>query len=174
MDDTVSASEAGTVMGNAHLIKDISSMFPFASSSSLWTRRINWATHVADTRFVEASMSANRLVDAASASASILQSASTSPVTRNEVRGVLEATVRRLVPFEKTQGSCLLGLGRVMLEAVGALYLGRDEGKAKERRRRDASRDSQVEEEETVVVPENELVRETRQVLIRGESLRAF
>ena len=67
-----------------------------------------------------------------------------------------------------------MGLGRVMLEAVGALYLGRDEGKAKERRRRDASRDSQVEEEETVVVPENELVRETRQVLIRGESLRAF
>lgn len=161
-------SEAGTVLGNSRLIRDMSTMFPFSSSPELWTRRVNWATHVADVRFVEASMSANRLVDAASASASILQSATTSEKRRNEVRGVLEATIRRLVPFEKAQGSCLLGLGRVMLEAVGALYLGR--GELASRRRRDQSRDSAAESDDGPIVPENELVRETRQVLIRCQS----
>ncbi|KAL8279194.1 hypothetical protein RQP46_008450 [Phenoliferia psychrophenolica] len=168
-DSPPNPSEAGTVLGNSRLIRDMSTMFPFSSSVALWTRRVNWATHVADVRFVEASMSANRLVDAASASASILQSATTSDARRNEVRGVLEATIRRLVPFEKAQGSCLLGLGRVMLEAVGALYLGR--GELASRRRRDASRDSAAESDDGPIVPENELVRETRQVLIRAAGL---
>lgn len=164
--DDTNPSEAATVLGNSRLIRDMSTMFPFTSSPALWTRRIDWATHVADVRFVEASMSANRLVDAASASASILQSASTSDKRRHEVRGVLEATIRRLVPFEKTQGSCLLGLGRTMLSAVGSLYLNRNEVAA-DRRRRDQSRDSTAESDDGPIVPENDLVRETRQVLIR-------
>ncbi|KAK4701191.1 hypothetical protein P7C70_g5045, partial [Phenoliferia sp. Uapishka_3] len=149
----------------------MSTMYPFSPSPALWYKRIEWATHVADVRFVEASMNANRLVDAASASASILQGAATTDSRRNEVRGVLEATMRRLVPFEKTQGSCLLGLGRVMLEAIGALYLGRGEMASAIRRRRDESRDSAADAEEGPIVPENTLVRETRQVLIRSAGL---
>lgn len=167
---TASSEEAGTVMGNARLIRDMSTLMPFSSHPSLWSRRIHWATHVADVRFVEASMSANRLVDAASAAAAVLQDKTTDDRTRNEVRHVLEATIRRLVPFERAQGGCLLVLGRVMLEAVGALYLGRDEALLAERRRQDSARDANEEEEgEKVPVPENELVRETRQVFIRGE-----
>lgn len=161
-------------MGNARLIKEMTSMFPFSSTShSIWSLRISIATHVADVEFVEASMSANRLVDAASSSASILQSSSTTEGVRNEVRGVLEATVRRLVPFEKKQGTCLLALGKVMLEAVNALYLGRDETVLDERRHRDSSTDDLTsaggEEDVSPVVPENDMVRETRQVFIRGE-----
>lgn len=160
-------------MGNARLIRDMSTLLPFSSSPALWSSRILWATHVADVRFVEASMSANRLVDAASAAASVLQDQKTDDRTRNEVRQVLEATIRRLVPFERAQGGCLLVLGRVMLEAVGALYLGREEALLAERRRQEGMREDGEEEleeeQEKVPVPENELVRETRQVFIRGE-----
>lgn len=167
--DDPNPSETSTVLGNARLIKDMATMFPFTHSPELWLRRIQWATHCADALFVESSMSANRLVDAASASASILQKP-TSQGKRTEVRSVLEATIRRLVPFEKAQGSCLLGLGQVMLEAIGALYLGKGEKELATKRRRDDSRDSHAESENEVEVPENELVRETRQVLIRGLS----
>lgn len=115
-------------------------------------------------------MSANRLVDAASASATILQSSNTSPEKRNDVRKVLEATVRRLVPFEKSQGTCLLDLGRVMLEAIECLYLGKTDGDSHENGRAGQEREETEEvEEEKPEVPENELVKETRQVFIRGE-----
>ncbi|KAM0752823.1 hypothetical protein T439DRAFT_323433 [Meredithblackwellia eburnea MCA 4105] len=164
-----SPSEANTVMGNARLIRDMSTMFPFTSTSpQLWQRRIQWATHVADVRFVEASMSANRLVDAAAVSAAILQQEkdSITDQRRNEVRTVLEGTIRRLVPFEKTQGSCLLGLGRIMLQAVGSLYLG---GTRKDVQQVES--EGEADEVKGQVVPENELVRETRQVLIRAAGM---
>lgn len=143
-------------------------MFPFSPSPSLWLRRLNWATHAADVRFVQYSMQANRLVQSAEAAASTLRSSSVSDQARHDVRGVLEATVRRLVPLEKAQGGCLLGLGRVMLRAVGSIYLGREEPVGM-RRDSDASIDEEEADRPTVEVPENELVRETRQVLIRGK-----
>ncbi|KAI5480559.1 F-box and WD repeat domain containing protein [Pseudohyphozyma bogoriensis] len=166
-------SESRTVLGNARLIKDISTMFTFTPHPEMWSRRIQWATHCADLRFLEASMSGQRLVDAASASATILQKPGTSDQSRKEVRTVLEATIRRLVPFEKAQGATLLGLGKVMVQAVGSMYLGRDDPHVRESRKRDASRDSQVESDagSRIPVPENELVRETRQVLIRAAGL---
>ena len=174
--DDISSSEAGTVMGNARLIRQLSSLLPFSTSPSLWARHLQFATHVSDVRFVEASMTANRLVDAASAQAAILQNPKTSNQDRNEIRRMLELTIKQLAPLEKVQGNVLLGLGRVMLDAVGALYLGRQEGFVAERRRKDEEaamgmreEEEEEEEEERKVVPENELVRETRQVLIRGE-----
>lgn len=169
-------------MGNARLIKDMLSVFPFSTSTttSTWLKRINFATHVADCIFVQSSMSAERLVEAASASATILKghispgTGSTAPEgsegkdkigpSRNvaEVINVLEATVRRLVPYEKKQAACLLALGRTMLEAVGAIYLGRMVGKEPT-----AEEADQVE----VEVPENDLVRESRGVFIRAAGL---
>ena len=163
-------------MGNARLIRQLSSLLPFSTSPSLWARHLQFATHVSDVRFVEASMTANRLVDAASAQAAILQNPKTSNQDRNEIRRMLELTIKQLAPLEKVQGNVLLGLGRVMLDAVGALYLGRQEGFVAERRRKDEEaamgmreEEEEEEEEERKAVPENELVRETRQVLIRGE-----
>lgn len=149
-------------MGNARLIKDMLSVFPFSASTSTstWFKRINFSTHVADCIFVQSSLSAERLVEAASASATVLKKGEQSSRNVEEVRNVLEATVRRLVPFEKKQAACLLALGRTMLEAVGAIYLGKTVGK--EPTGEDAS---QVE----VEVPENDLVRETRGVFIRGK-----
>lgn len=144
--------------------------FPFSPSSpELWLRRLTWATHTADVRFVEASMSANRLVDQASAAANTLRSSTVSPQVRDDVRAVLEATVRRLVPLERKQGACLHGLGRTMLSALRAMYLGlgEEEDGASEMGEEEADR-------ETAEVPENELVRETRQVLIRGELRRGL
>lgn len=144
-------------------------MYPFSPSPALWLRRLSWATHSADVRFVQYSMQANRLVQSAEAAASTLRSSAVSDQTRHDVRGVLEATVRRLVPLEKAQGGVLLGLGRTMLRAVGSIYLGREEAVAT-RRDSDASLDEEEADEVAAEVPENELVRETRQVLIRGES----
>ena len=177
--DDISAHEAGTVMGNSRLIRQLSSFLPFTSSPEFWSRHLNFATHVADVKFVEASMTASRLVDACSAQAAVLQDPKISNQDRNEIRKMLELTMKQLAPLERMQGNVLLGLGRVMLDAVGALYLGRTEGFLAERRRieNDASamgEDEEEEEEEEInkkQVPENELVRETRQVLIRGESL---
>ncbi|KDE09270.1 hypothetical protein MVLG_00588 [Microbotryum lychnidis-dioicae p1A1 Lamole] len=179
--DPGSASEessfsAGTVMGNARLIRDMSTLLPFTSSASLWTRRIAWATHVADITFIEASMSANRLVDAASVAAAILQDPKTTNERRNEVRHVLEHTIQHLVPFEKKQGTALLTLGRVMLEAVGSMYLGRDEAFSVQRRKMENAvlqegKEPGLAEGERVEVPENDLVRETRQVFIRASGL---
>lgn len=182
-------------MGNARLIKDMCSMFPFSTTSSkIWFHRINFATHVADVEFVQASMSAERLVEAASVSAKLLQQHTTGAGSKStgkgkeesqtiqEVRQVLKATVRRLVPFEKKQGACLLGLGRVMLEAIGAIYLGKTEGEGKGRRESGGikatttttGKEEEVEEEVEVVVPENDLVRECRQCFIRGEFFPTF
>ncbi|GAA5943205.1 hypothetical protein JCM1841_002072 [Sporobolomyces salmonicolor] len=174
--EDTSPNEAGTVMGNARLIRDMSSLLPFTSSPALWARYLSWATHVADVKFVEASMSATRLVDAASAHASILQDPKISNADRNEVKKMLEGTIRRIAPFERVQGNVLLALGRTMLDAVGALYLGRKEGFMAERRRREgkgeaAAMDEEEDEARNVQVPENELVRETRQVLIRAAAL---
>lgn len=162
-------------MGNARIIRQLSSLLPFSTSPKLWSRHLQWATHVADVSFVEASMTANRLVDAASQQAAILQNPKISNTDRNEVRKMLEMTVKQLAPLERSQGNILLGLGRVMLDAVGALHLRRTEGFMAERRRRDEEvamgmaeeEDAQVEKQE---IPENDLVRETRQVLIRGEN----
>ncbi|GAA5893996.1 uncharacterized protein JCM6883_003691 [Sporobolomyces salmoneus] len=179
--DDISAHEAGTVMGNSRLIRQLSSFLPFTSSPILWSRHLNFATHVADVRFVEVSMTATRLVDACSAQASVLQDPKISNRDRNEVRKMLELTMRRLAPLERMQGNVLLGLGRVMLDAVGALYLGRTEGFLAERRRRENEASAMGEEEGEAEedgegssekqVPENDLVRETRQVLIRAAAL---
>ncbi|BGP40497.1 hypothetical protein JCM10450v2_004480 [Rhodotorula kratochvilovae] len=171
-DGVPSSAEAGTVMGNARLIRDLSSLLPFTPSGALWTRRLAWATHVADVRFVSASMSANRLVDAASAHAQVLQSSQISQAQRRGVKSVVERTLRRIAPYERTQGNVLLALGRVMLDAVGALYLGREVGFQEERRKRDAGALLEEDEDEkSAEVPENDLVRETRQVLIRAAAL---
>ncbi|GAA6060476.1 hypothetical protein JCM10212_007107 [Sporobolomyces blumeae] len=179
--DDSSTHEAGTVMGNARLISQISSLLPYSTSPELWSRQLGWATHVADVKFVEASMTANRLVDAASAQAAVLQDPKINPAERHEIRKMLEGTIKQLAPLERLQGNVLLRLGRSMLDAVGALYLGRTEGYMAERRRRDdeaatSQMGDEVEEEEEdeanpVEVPENELVRETRQVLIRAAAL---
>jgi hypothetical protein len=175
--DDISAHEAGTVMGNSRLIRQLSSFLPFTSSPTLWSRHLNFATHVADVKFVEASMTATRLVDACSAQAAVLQDPKISQRDRNEIRKMLEMTMKQLAPLERMQGNVLLGLGRVMLDAVGALYLGRTEGFLAERRRTENDNSAMGEEEEEEdeeesskkQVPENELVRETRQVLIRGK-----
>lgn len=174
--DDISAHEAGTVMGNSRLIRQLSSFLPFTSSPILWARHLNFATHVADVKFVEASMTATRLVDACSAQAAVLQDPKISNRERNEIRKMLELTMRQLAPLERMQGNVLLGLGRVMLDAVGALHLDRTEGFLAERRRREndaaAMGEEDNEDEDAATkkqVPENELVRETRQVLIRGK-----
>ncbi|GAA5967800.1 hypothetical protein JCM11641_005768 [Rhodosporidiobolus odoratus] len=174
--EDVSSSEAPTVLGNARLIRDMASLFPFSSLPSLWSRRLSWATHVADVRFVTASLSANQLVDSAATHAQALQNPKISKQERNEVKGVLEKLSRKIGPYERTQGNVLLWLGRVMLDAVGAVYLGRKEGFQAERRMRDGELVSEEEEEEPSAgkkaeVPENDLVRETRQVLIRAAAL---
>ncbi|GAA6003630.1 uncharacterized protein JCM10292_000659 [Rhodotorula paludigena] len=176
--EEATSASANTVMGNARLIRDLSSLLPFSRQPTHWSRRLAWATHVADVRFVAASMSANKLVDAASAHAQVLQNSKISPAERREVKRVVEKTLRRIAPFERTQGNVLLWLGRVMLDAVGALYLGRSEGFQEERRRRDDSSDTfgaededQEQDGQKTEVPENDLVRETRQVLIRAAAL---
>ncbi|GAA5962340.1 hypothetical protein JCM3765_002944 [Sporobolomyces pararoseus] len=176
--EDISAHEAGTVMGNSRLIRQLSSFLPFTSSPELWSRHLNFATHVADVKFVEASMTATRLVDACSAQAAVLQDPKISNQDRNEIRKTLELTMKQLAPLERMQGNVLLGLGRVMLDAVGALYLGRTEGFLAERRRKENEASAMGEEEEEEddeankkQVPENELVRETRQVLIRAAAL---
>ncbi|TNY24834.1 Proteophosphoglycan ppg4 [Rhodotorula diobovata] len=191
--DNSSSSTASTVMGNAHLIRDLSSLLPFSSSSSsttstsspqqTWSRRLNWATHVSDVRFVLASLSATQLVDAAQSAAQVLQARDTTPRQRAGVKRVVERTLRRIAPFERTQGNALLALGRVMLDAVGAVYLGREVGFQEERRRREAGaaggvggagEDEDEDEDEfgsKVQVPENDLVVETRRVLIRAAAL---
>lgn len=148
-------------------------MYPFSPAPDLWHRRLSWATHSADVRFVQYSMQANRLVQSAEAAASTLRSSSVSEQTRNDVRSVLEATVRRLVPLEKAQGTVLLGLGRTMLSAVGSIYLGREDAVAT-RRDSDTSIDEDEADKPTPEVPENDLVRETRQVLIRGKNGRTL
>ncbi|GAA5897915.1 hypothetical protein JCM8208_003191 [Rhodotorula glutinis] len=172
-----SSSTASTVLGSARLLSDLSSLLPFAPGSpSTWSRRLNWATHVADVRFVSASMSANALVDAASAHAQVLQSRDIDARQRRDVKRVVERTLRRIAPYERTQGNVLLGLARVLLDAVGALYLGRQVGFQEERRMRETSEGAEEEDEDEdegvkVLVPENDLVRETRQVLIRAAAL---
>lgn len=183
-----SLADASTVLGNARLLRDVlSALLPYTTDPSAWKLRLDWATHIADVQFVSASLSANRLVDVASAEATKLQNSHISPRERQEVKRVLEKTARRMAPYEMRQGNVLLWLGRVMLDAVGALYLGRtEEGFQAERRRREqqalaassggnggmTEEDFEEEEDEAdasaVPVPENDLVRETRQVLIRG------
>ncbi|GAA5887915.1 hypothetical protein JCM6882_000801 [Rhodosporidiobolus microsporus] len=179
----ISSTSANTVLGSARLLADLLTLFPFTSSPALWARHLSWATHVADVRFVTASLSANALVDEAAAHASVLQDSSVTSAKRKEVKRVLERLSRRIAPFERAQGNVLLWLGRVMLDAVGALYLGRTEGFQGERRKReeagmeeDAEAEAEAEAGETegknqVEVPENDLVRETRQVLIRAAAL---
>lgn len=179
--DDISAHEAGTVMGNSRLIRQLSSFLPFTSSPELWSRHLNFATHVADVKFVEASMTATRLVDACSAQAAALQDPKISNRDRHEIRKMLELTMRQLAPLERMQGNVLLALGRVMLDAVGALYLGRSEGFLAEKRRREneasaMGSDAEREDDEDDTpnhpeVPENDLVREARQVLIRAAAL---
>ncbi|GAA5868082.1 hypothetical protein JCM3774_001012 [Rhodotorula dairenensis] len=193
-----SLADASTVLGNARLLRDVlSALVPYTTSPTEWKLRLEWATHLADVQFVSASLSANRLVDVASAEAAKLQRSRISPHERTRVKRVLERTARRMAPFEMRQGNVLLWLGRVMLDAVGALYLGRtNEGFQAERRRREqhaAARrqqgqqmdrdddnggggggdadDEDDDEPEPVPVPENDLVRETRQVLIRAAAL---
>ncbi|KAG0653882.1 hypothetical protein C6P46_002172 [Rhodotorula mucilaginosa] len=181
-----SLADASTVLGNARLLRDVlSALVPYTTSPAAWKLRLEWATHIADVQFVSASLSANRLVDVASAEAANLQRSHISPHERTRIKRVLEKTARRMAPYEMRQGNVLLWLGRVMLDAVGALYLGRTrEGFQAERRRREQQAragtdgsgrameqdDDDEEEEEGVPVPENDLVRETRQVLIRGAS----
>ncbi|KAK4047163.1 hypothetical protein OIV83_005615 [Microbotryomycetes sp. JL201] len=181
--DPLSANEeegspyaAGTVMGNAKLIRDMMTLLPFSTSPSDWTKRLQWSTHVADVRFAELSMAANRLADEASSAASVLQNKSVDNETRQEVRSILERIAQDMLPVERAQGVCLMVLGRAMLEAVSAIYLQRDEALLAARRRRDSSRDPLEDEDEDendshVSVPENELVRETRQVFIRAAAL---
>ncbi|KAK4047949.1 hypothetical protein OIO90_005987 [Microbotryomycetes sp. JL221] len=177
--DPLSASEeelspyaAGTVVGNARLIRDMMTMLPFTNSAKEWTRRLQLATHVADVRFAELSMTANKLADEASNAASVLQNKSIDEDTRQHVRFVLERIAQDMLPVERCQGVCLMMLGRVMLEAVSAVYLKRKESLLAVRRRRDSSRDPQEEEDkDRIQVPENELVRETRQVFIRAAAL---
>lgn len=181
-------------------MRELATLLPHSTSPEHWTRRLQLATHVADVRFVEASLSANALVDEAQQAASVLSDPrGISTQQREGVRRVLERTVRKLVPFERTQGACLLGLGRVMLEAVGALYLAQNEALVAARRRRENALSAlgggpmnedregnatghgkrtvhETEADDDVLrptVPENDLVRETRQVLIRGKSERA-
>ncbi|BGP16623.1 hypothetical protein JCM10213_000461 [Rhodosporidiobolus nylandii] len=172
----VSPTEASTVLGTAHLIQDLASLLPFTLSPSLWARHLSWATHVADVRFVTASLSANRLVDEAALHAQALQNPQISPAKRKEVKRVLEQLSRRIAPFERTQGNVLLRLGRVMLDAVGALHLGRTQGFQMERRARDGEPMPEDEEDAAVgggatEVPEIDLVTQTRQVLIRAAAL---
>ncbi|KAM0791597.1 hypothetical protein ACM66B_006040 [Microbotryomycetes sp. NB124-2] len=164
---------AGTVMGNAKLIRDMMTLLPFSTSPHDWTKRLQWSTHVADVRFAELSMAANRLADEASSAASVLQNKSIDNETRQEVRSILERIAQDMLPVERAQGVCLMVLGRAMLEAVSAIYLHRNEALLAARRRRDSSRDPQEDEEgvDSVPVPENELVRETRQVFIRAAAL---
>lgn len=181
-----SLADASTVLGNARLLRDVlSALVPYTTSPAAWKLRLEWATHIADVQFVSASLSANRLVDVASAEAANLQRSHISPQERTRIKRVLEKTARRMAPFEMRQGNVLLWLGRVMLDAVGALYLGRTrEGFQAERRRREQQaraetngsgrameqdEDDEEDEAEGVPVPENDFVRETRQVLIRGE-----
>ncbi|GAA5972871.1 hypothetical protein JCM8115_006038 [Rhodotorula mucilaginosa] len=182
-----SLADASTVLGNARLLRDVlSALVPYTTSPAAWKLRLEWATHIADVQFVSASLSANRLVDVASAEAANLQRSHISPHERTRIKRVLEKTARRMAPYEMRQGNVLLWLGRVMLDAVGALYLGRTrEGFQAERRRREQQAragtdgsgrameqdDDDEEEEEGVPVPENDLVRETRQVLIRAAAL---
>lgn len=163
-------------MGTARLIRDIASLLPYTTSPAAWERRLAWATHVADVRFVSASMSATRLVDVASSSAQKLQDPKISNAERKEVKKVVERTLRKIAPFERTQGNVLLGLARTMIDAIGALYLGRTAaGFQEERRKREEGREvpgaDDEENGDAAEVPENDLVRETRQVLIRGALL---
>ncbi|BGP25038.1 proteophosphoglycan ppg4 [Rhodotorula toruloides] len=173
--EDVTHAEASTVMGNARLIRDIASLLAYTTSPTAWQRRLAWATHVADVRFVSASMSATRLVDVASSSAQKLQDPKISNSERKQVKQVVERTLRQIAPFERTQGNVLLGLARTMIDAIGALYLGRTaEGFQEERRKREEGREAPAEEDENGngdEVPENDLVRETRQVLIRAAAL---
>ncbi|BGO91789.1 hypothetical protein NBRC10512_006271 [Rhodotorula toruloides] len=169
-------AEASTVMGTARLIRDIASLLPYTTSPAAWERRLAWATHVADVRFVSASMSATRLVDVASSSAQKLQDPKISNAERKEVKKVVERTLRKIAPFERTQGNVLLGLARTMIDAIGALYLGRTAaGFQEERRKREEGREvpgaDDEENGDAAEVPENDLVRETRQVLIRAAAL---
>lgn len=109
-------------------------------------------------------MSANRLVESASTSTKILSSSKTGDAERREIRSVLEATIRRLVPFEVAQGKCLLKLGKTMLDCVRERYLGGvNLGRAEE--------EEEGEGVARVVVPEEELVTETRAILARCQSL---
>ncbi|GAA5999905.1 hypothetical protein JCM10207_005965 [Rhodosporidiobolus poonsookiae] len=175
-EDPYVTNPSSTVLGNARLLRDLSTLLPYTQSSSLWSRRLAWSTHVADVRFVTASMSATALVDAASAHAAVLANPNVTPAERKEVKAVLEKLSRRIAPHERTQGNVLLWLGRVMLDAVGALYLGRTESFQAEKRRQDEEmlpdgEEEPVEEGKEVEVPENDLVRETRQVLIRAAAL---
>ncbi|KWU47137.1 hypothetical protein RHOSPDRAFT_31274 [Rhodotorula sp. JG-1b] len=183
-----SLADASTVLGNARLLRDVlSALVPYTTLPEAWKLRLEWATHIADVQFVSASLSANRLVDVASAEATNLQRSHISPRERTRIKRVLEKTARRMAPFEMRQGNVLLWLGRVMLDAVGALYLGSTrEGFQAERRRREQQaragtdgsgrameqdEDADADETEGVPVPENDLVRETRQVLIRAAAL---
>ncbi|GAA5820619.1 hypothetical protein JCM11251_003079 [Rhodosporidiobolus azoricus] len=170
--DSTTSTSANTVLGSALLLSDLLTLFPYTSSPSLWARHLSWATHVADVRFVTASLSANALVDEASAHAAVLQDSNVSQKTRMEVKRAMERFGRRIAPFERAQGNVLLWLGKVMLDAVGALYLGRTEGFEAERRKREEGMgEEDREDEKEVEVPENDLVRETRQVLIRAAAL---
>lgn len=110
--------------------------------------------------FVAASMSANRLVESASTSTKILSSSKTGDAERREIRAVLEATIRRLVPFEVAQGKCLLKLGKTMLDCVRETHLGGTIARTR-------VEEEDEEEESGVVVPEVELVTETRAILAR-------
>ncbi|BGP55576.1 hypothetical protein JCM8202v2_003181 [Rhodotorula sphaerocarpa] len=171
-----SLADASTVLGNARLLRDVlSALLPYTTDPAAWKLRLEWATHIADVQFVSASLSANRLVDIASAEATKLQRSHISPRERNGVKRVLEKTARKMAPHEMKQGNVLLWLGRVMLDAVGAQYLGRtQEGFQAERRRREqqatagvagAGGESDFDEAEdqadAVPVPENDLLEAT-------------
>lgn len=183
-----SSAEASTVLGTARLISEIANIYPF-SEATPWTRRLDWATHVSDVRFVEASLSADGLINEAQGAASVLQSPSgQSRARRREVRETLQETVRRLVPVEMRQGVILVRLAQQMLDAVYETYIGMPVDKSRERGRSTESRAAAMQsvsvengndDEDNsngmstplARVPENALVRETRQVLIRAASL---
>lgn len=109
------AAQASTVLGNTRLLADMISMSDWSDIVS--QRRVAWATHIADVNYVQASMCANRLLESAGLAARLLVDKNASEVEKEQTRRTLEATVKRLIPFEVQQGKSLLGLGKIMMAA---------------------------------------------------------
>lgn len=171
-----STTTASTVHATALLISDLSLLLPPTSNPKLWQSHLNWSTHTADVQFITSSITANHLVDSASTAAQQLKDKKITEKKRDGVRNVLEGVVKGLMPLEKEQGEILLSLGGTMVRAVKELYcgegdLGKEERVKKEVGKRRERSATERDEERGMVVPENDLVRETRQVLIRASGL---
>lgn len=102
------------VVGNTRLLEDIIHALP-AFPNSEWCKRLDWSTHISDVVYVEAALSANRLIESASR-----LSRSVSEQEREEVRKELEAIVTELVPLEERQGKVLARLAKTMIAAMKA------------------------------------------------------